>query len=125
MVQTSRAAGPDEGDEAVRRTITHVSLNSVFKFALLMAMTVGLIIMLAGGVLYFIASTTGVVSSFETFMHHSGYADFRVQSSTVFGILLVADLVGAAVWVALMLLATFIFNLVAEASGGITATFKE
>jgi hypothetical protein len=124
-IQTSRDLDVAPGAEGVRRVIKRVALRSVLKFSLLMAATVGLIIMLAGGVLYFIASVTGVVGQIESFIHRVGYTQFRVQSSTVFGFLLLFTVLGAVAWVAIATIATAIFNLVAEASGGIEVTFRE
>ena len=111
--------------EGVRRTIKRVEVGSVLKFSVLLAATVGLIVLLAGGVLYFVASTTGFVTKVQTFFNHYGYPDFRVQSSTVFGVLLLVTVVGAITFVAMAMIATVIFNIVAEASGGIKVTFRE
>jgi hypothetical protein len=124
-VETSRDTVAAPGGEGVRRTVKRIELGSVVKFSVLFSATVGLIVLLAGGVLYFIASVTGFVGQVETFFNHAGYPDFRVHSSTVFGALLVFTVVGAVAWVALATLATWIFNLVAAASGGIEVTFRE
>lgn len=124
-VDTSRDVGGAVGGEGGRRTIKQVEVRSVLKFSVLLAATVGLIMMLAGGVLYFIASTTGFVTKVQTFFNHYGYPDFRVQSGTVFEVLLLVTVVGAIAFVAVAIIAAVIFNIVAEASGGIRVTFRE
>ncbi|MGH2717797.1 MAG: DUF3566 domain-containing protein [Actinomycetota bacterium] len=124
-VDTSREVAGAPGHEGGRRTIKRVEVGSVLKFSVLLAATVGLIVMLAGGVLYFVASTTGFVTKIQTFFNHYGYPDFRVQSSTVFGVLLLVTVVGAIAFVVVAMIAAFIFNIVAEASGGIKVTFRE
>lgn len=128
-VETSRdvggALGHHAGGEGERRTIKRVEVGSVLKFSVLLAATVGLIVLLAGGVLYFIASTTGFVTKVQTFFNQGGYPSFRVQPSTVFGVLLLVTVIGAIAFVAVAMIATFIFNIVAEASGGIKVTFRE
>lgn len=128
-VETSRDVGGTlghrAGGEGERRTIKRVEVGSVLKFSVLLAATVGLIVLLAGGVLYFIASTTGFVTKVQTFFNQGGYPSFRVQPSTVFGVLLLVTVIGAIAFVAVAMIATFIFNIVAEASGGIKVTFRE
>jgi hypothetical protein len=124
-VDTSRGVDGAPAGELERRTIKRIELRSVLKFSVLLSATVGLILMLAGGVLYFIATTTGFVTTVQTFFNHYGYPDFRFQTSTVFGVMLIVVAAGAIFWVILAAVATVIFNLVAEASGGIKMTVQE
>lgn len=124
-VETSRDGVVAPGHDEVRRTVKHIDLRSVVKFSALFSATIGLVMLLAGGVLYSVASMTGVVGSIQSFFNHFGYPDFRVQPTTVFGVLFLITLVGAVSFTALAALGTFLFNLVAEAAGGIEMTFRE
>ena len=97
----------------------------MLRFSILFSVTTALVILLAGGVLYFIGSSTGAVKSVETYIQHAGYPHFRVQTGRVFEALLVVVVAGAVGWTAVTVLAAFVFNLVSEASGGIKVTVRE
>ncbi|HEU5003649.1 MAG TPA: DUF3566 domain-containing protein [Actinomycetota bacterium] len=127
-VQTGRDAVPSSDDEVpgtVRRTVQRIELRSVLRFSILFSVTTALVILLAGGVLYFLGSSVGAVKSVETYIRHAGYPHFRVRTGTVFEVLLALVVFGGVVWTAVTLLAAFVFNLVSEASGGIKVTVRE
>lgn len=110
---------------AVRRTLKRIETRSVFRFAILFSLTSGLVLLLAGGVLYFFLSATGFVSSLQSTINNAGFPRFRLRAGTVFEVLAVLTAAGAIAWTAVTVLAALIFNLVADASGGIEVTVRE
>ena len=110
---------------AVRRTLLRVETRSVLKFSVLFSITAGLVLLLACGILYLILVRTGFVESLQTTINNAGFPRFRLRARTVFEILAVLTLAGAVAWTAIMVLAAFLFNLVADAAGGIDITLKE
>jgi ABC-type Fe3+-siderophore transport system permease subunit len=109
----------------VRRAVKRIEPRSVLKFSLLFSVTVALVLLLAGVVLYLVASRAGIVDRLQTFVQNSGWPHFRVQPARVFEILVALTVAGAIGWVVISLLAIFVFNLVSEAVGGIEVTFRE
>jgi hypothetical protein len=91
----------------------------------LFSITAGLVLLLAAGVLYLILVRTGFVESLQTTINNAGFPRFRLRARTVFEILAVLTLAGAVAWTAISVLAAFLFNLVADAAGGIDITLKE
>ena len=82
-------------------------------------------ILLAAGVLYLVLAKTGFVASLQTTVNNAGFPRFRLRARAVFEILAVLTLAGAIAWTAVMVLAAVLFNLVADAAGGIDITLKE
>lgn len=126
-METGRDAAPDEAvaPGTVRRTVQRIELRSVLRFSILFSVTTALVILLAGGVLYVIGSSTGAVKAVENYFQHAGYPRFRVRTGRVFEALVVIVVVGSVAWTAVTMLAAFVFNLVSEASGGINVTVRE
>lgn len=110
---------------AVRRTLKRIETRSVLRFSVLFSLTAALVLLLAGGILYFFLSTMGFVSSLQSTINNAGFPRFRLRAGTVFEILAVLTVAGAIAWTAVTVLAAFIFNLVADASGGIEVTVRE
>lgn len=110
---------------AVRRTLLRVETRSVLKFSVLFSITSALVLLLAAGVLYLIMVKTGFLTGLQTTINNAGFPRFRLRARTVFEILAVLTLAGAVAWTAVAVLAAFLFNLVADAAGGIDITLKE
>ena len=110
---------------SVRRTLLRIETRSVLKFSVLFTATCGLVLLLAGGVLYLILARTGFMQSVQTTINNAGFPRFRLRARTVFEILAVLTAAGVIAWTAILVLAAFLFNLVADAAGGIDITLKE
>jgi hypothetical protein len=110
---------------AVRRTLMRIETRSVLKFSVLFSVTCSLVLLLAGGILYLILVRTGFVVSLQTIINNAGFPRFRLRARAVFEILAVLTLAGAIAWTAVIVLAAVLFNLVADAAGGIDITLKE
>jgi hypothetical protein len=114
-----------EGPAAVRRAVKRIEPGSVLKFSLLFAITVALVLLLAGVVAYIVAAKAGIVDQVQTLVQNSGWPHFRVQPARVFEIMLGVTIAGAVGWIIISMLAIVVFNLVSEAVGGIEITFRE
>lgn len=108
-----------------RRTLERIEPRSVLKFSLLFCITVSLVLLLAGGVIYFVSARIGVIASVQDFIQSAGFPRFRLRAGTVFEVLAVLSLIGAVAWTAVSVLAAMIFNLVAETVGGIEITLRD
>ena len=113
------------GAGGVRLAVKRIEPRSVLKFSLLFSITVALVLLLAGVVVYIVASKAGIVDRLQTFVQNSGWPHFRVQPARVFEILVAVTIAGAIGWVVISMLAIVVFNLVSEAVGGIEVTFRE
>src|SRR5215467_8898557 len=110
---------------AVRRTLLRIETRSALKFSILFSITCGLVLLLAASVLYLILGRTGFIGSLQTTINNAGFPRFRLRARSVFEILAVLTVAGAIAWSGVMVLAAFLFNLVADATGGIDITLKE
>ena len=122
---TTQEVGVTPEPMAVRRTLMRIETRSVLKFSVLFSITCGLMLLLAAGVLYLVLAKTGFVASVQTTVNNAGFPRFRLRARAVFEILAVLTLAGAIAWTAVMVLAAVLFNLVADAAGGIDITLKE
>ena len=122
---TTQEVGVTPEPMAVRRTLMRIETRSVLKFSVLFSITCGLMLLLAAGILYLILAKTGFVVSLQTTVNNAGFPRFRLRARAVFEILAVLTLAGAIAWTAVMVLAAVLFNLVADAAGGIDITLKE
>jgi len=108
-----------------RRVLRRINLRSVLRFSVVFSITWGLVMLLAGGVVYFVLLRLGLVQSLQSTMQSSGFPRFRLRASSVLEVWSVLILVGAVAWTAVSVLAAFIFNLVSDAVGGIEVTLKD
>jgi len=108
-----------------RRVLRRINLRSVLRFSVVFSITWGLVMLLAGGVVYFILLRLGLVQSLQSTIQRSGFPRFRLRAVSVLQILSVLILVGAVAWTAVSVLAAFVFNLVSDAVGGIEVMLKD
>lgn len=108
-----------------RRVLRRINLRSVLRFSVVFSITWGLVLLLAGGVVYFILLRLGLVQSLQSTIQRSGFPRFRLRAMSVLQILSVLVLVGAVAWTAVSVLGAFVFNLVSDAVGGIEVTLKD
>ena len=108
-----------------RRVLRRINLRSVLRFSVVFSITWGLVLLVAGGVVYFILLRLGLVQSLQSTIQRSGFPRFRLRAVSVLQILSVLILVGAVAWTAVSVLAAFIFNLVSDAVGGIEVVLKD
>ncbi|MGH2705160.1 MAG: DUF3566 domain-containing protein [Actinomycetota bacterium] len=126
QVETRHDAGVMRSrSRSLRRTIRHVDPWSLLKFSLLFYGAVVVVFLLAGLMLYMVASGVGVVDKLENFIRDIGWPDFRIRASQVFRILFLLGLANVIAWSAINLFLAFLYNLVSDVVGGIEVTFSE
>lgn len=113
---------PAPGD---RHSIRRIEPRSVLRFSALFSMTLGLLVLVLGGFLYLTLSAVGVVGRVQTFIQNAGWPSFHFQSATVFGMLLLLTVVGAAAFTGLCVLAAAVHNIVSASGRGIQVTLHE
>ena len=98
---------------------------SVFKLALIFYLTLCLVLLIAGALLWAGAAIAGVVENIERFIEDIGFADFQfspariLQAATATGLTLV---VGGTLGTTLL---AVLYNLIADVSGGVRVTLTE
>lgn len=113
------------GARLVRRTIRRVDPWSVLKFSVLFYLSVMMVFLVAAAILYFAASTAGIVDKIETFVQGVGWPEFRIRPIQLFRIGLLVGLTQVIVWSAINVFVSFLYNLVADVVGGIQVTMSE
>lgn len=107
------------------RVVRHIDPWSVFRVALAAHLVLYLVLLLAGVLLWNVASATGTIDNVERFMESFGWETFEFDGSELFhqawllGLFAVVGLTGLAVLMA----ATF--NLITDLVGGIRVTVIE
>ena len=119
----SRSRTRTSGQATTERVITHIDTRAMLKFSLMFAMSVWLMVVIAGVLLWLIASVTGTLHNVEDFL-----AQLLAESSfTLDGTKVLLGSAGAAV-VLLVTGAIFaaitsvLFNLAAGLVGGLRVT---
>jgi hypothetical protein len=120
-----------EGTGQVRKTrvmMKRVGPWSVFKFSLLFYFCVMVIVLVAFTILYNILSAIGVIDSIAKFVDQILYDSkgvFHIDGWWLFTRAFAVGLVMVVFWSLVKLLATFMYNLIADLVGGIEVTLTE
>ncbi len=124
---TGRQADPSRLEaRVVERLVRHVSPWSVLKVSTLLYLSMYVVLLLAGTGLWMIASSRGLVGSFESFMDELlAEENFRVDGSQIFRVCSVVGIVGVAITAALTVLFSIIFNLISDITGGFRVSVVE
>jgi hypothetical protein len=110
----------------VRRTVRHIDPWSVLKLSLLFYFCLFVIVMVAGTILWNLASAAGTIGSVESFFKEIGVLDtFNFQGGTIFRATFLGGLVLVIAGAALNVLMTVLFNLISDLVGGIRVTVLE
>lgn len=110
----------------VRRTIRHVDPWSVLKLSLVFYFCLFVIVMVAGTILWNIASAAGTIGSVENFFKDIGVLDtFNFQGGTIFRATFLAGLILVIAGAAFNVLLAVLFNLISDLVGGIRVTVIE
>jgi transmembrane protein DUF3566 len=109
----------------VHRTIRRVEPWSVLKFSLVFYVSVMLIFLLGGGILYFVAAAAGVIEKMEQFIQGIGWPEFNIRPLQVFRLGILLGLSQVIIWSTVNVFIAFLYNLVADLIGGIEITMSE
>ncbi len=102
-----------------------VQLWSVLKVALLGGVVFYLILLLAAGLLWSLATSTGQVHHIEKFMREIGFRDWSFDGGALFAATAMLGAVGVLAGSVFVTLAAALMNLISELTGGIRFTVIE
>jgi hypothetical protein len=103
----------------VRRVVRRIDTWSVFKVSALFYVSLALVLLLAGILLWAAGSTIGVIGSIEKFMSSIGFEDFKFVPSQLFRGFLAGGLVMVALGTGSAVLMAVVYNLISDVVGGI------
>jgi uncharacterized membrane protein len=144
--ETTTLSAPDEVDERARRErvvasaaprrarsggrTTRVVLRrldtwTVLKLSLVYYLSLFIVLLVAGMLLWAGATAVGVVGNIESFMVDIGFEDFRFIPSELLGGFALAGLVLVVAGTFANVLMTALFNLMSDVVGGVKLTLQE
>ncbi len=110
----------------VRRVVRHVDPWSVLKLSLIFYFCLFLIVMVAGVILWNIASQSGTIDNLESLVEELGsFETFRFEGDTVFRASALAGLILVITGTGLNVLLAVLFNLISDLVGGLRLTVIE
>lgn len=109
----------------VRRVVRRIDTWSVLKVAGLFSLSLVLVLLIAGILLWLAGSAVGAVGSVEKFMGAIGFEDFRFAGSQLLRGFVAAGLVLVIMGTGLAVLMAVIYNLISDVVGGIELTVLE
>ena len=110
----------------VQRVVTHVDPWSMLKVSLLFALSLWLIVVVAGVLLWRVAVSTGTIGNVENFLAQILAEDtFTINGGQVFQGSLVAGLVFFVTGAVFAVVTSVLFNLIAGVVGGVRFTMVE
>ena len=109
----------------VRRVVRKIDTWSVLKVSALFFLTFTLVLVLAGVLLWSMASMAGAVKSVEGFMQAIGFEDFRFVGLQLLRAFTAAGLVIVVLGTGFSVLMAVVYNLISDIVGGIELTVLE
>lgn len=109
----------------VRRVVRKIDTWSVLKVAALFFLSLVLVLLIAGIVLWAAGSAIGAIDSVEKFMRAIGFEDFRFVGIQLLRGFTAAGLVFVLLGTGLSVLVAVIYNLISDVVGGIELTVLE
>ncbi|MGH9307609.1 MAG: DUF3566 domain-containing protein [Acidimicrobiales bacterium] len=123
---TTRAAAPVSQRRWVRRTMRRIDVGSVFRFSLVFYLALFVTFLVAGILLWIVASLAGAVHSLEHLISTLfGYQSFRFAGMRVLVATLIAGAIGVVLASLFSVLAAIIYNLVSDVVGGVNVVVEE
>ena len=109
----------------VRRIVRSVDAGSVLKVALLFWVTMWLVVVLAGIMLWTAAARAGVLDNVSSFMENLGFEGFVLHGAAILRAAMLGGAVGVATASTLTVLGAVLFNLICDLVGGVEITVLE
>jgi hypothetical protein len=121
----------------LRVAILRVNPWSVLKFSLLFYLCLMLVILIGLTIVYLVVQALGIIDSFEDLLgglwfeqrpdveNGAQAAVFRVDGGYLFRMAALIGIISVALWSALTVFLTFLYNLIADLVGGIEVTLSE
>src|SRR5687768_6009317 len=109
----------------VRRVVRRIDTWSVLKVAALFHLSLVLVLLIAGVILWAAGSTLGAIDGVEKFMRAIGFEDFRFVGTQLLRGFTAAGLVLVLLGTGLSVLMAVVYNLISDVVGGIELTVLE
>jgi hypothetical protein len=109
----------------VRRVVRKIDTWSVLKVSALFFLSLVLVLLIAGVILWAAGSSVGAIGSVEKFMRAIGFEDFRFVGTQLLRGFTAAGLVLVLLGTGLSVLVAVIYNLISDVVGGIELTVLE
>lgn len=109
----------------VRRIVRKIDTWSVLKVAALFHLSLLLVLLIAGVILWAAGSNVGAIEGVEKFMRAIGFEDFRFVGAQLFRGFAAAGLVLVVLGTGLSVLVAVVYNLISDVVGGIELTVLE
>jgi hypothetical protein len=109
----------------VRRVVRRIDTWSVLKVSALFSLSLVLVLLIAGIILWAAGSSVGAIGSVEKFMRAIGFEDFRFVGSQLLKGFTAAGLVLVLLGTGLSVLLAVVYNLISDVVGGIELTVLE
>lgn len=109
----------------VRRVVRKIDTWSVLKVSALFYLSLVLVLLIAGVILWVAGSSIGAIDGVEKFMRAIGFEDFRFVGAQLFRGFTAAGLVLVILGSGLSVLIAVIYNLISDVVGGIQLTVLE
>lgn len=109
----------------MRRIVRRIDTWSVFRVAALFNLSVGIVFLLAGVLLWIGGSSLGAIDNVEGFMQAIGLDDFRFVGGEILRGALVLMILGVAFTTAFAVLLSVLYNLIADVVGGVEFSVLE
>jgi len=109
----------------VRRIIRNVDAGSVLKVALLFWLTMWLVVLFAGVILWAAAERIGALDNITKFMSNIGFEGFVLHGGAILRAAVLGGAVGVATASTLTVLGAVLFNLISDLVGGVELTVLE
>src|SRR5688500_5277155 len=109
----------------VRRVVRKIDTWSVLKVSSLFFLSLVLVLLIAGVILWAAGSAVGAIDGVEKFMRAIGFEDFRFIGSQLLRGFTAAGLVFVLFGTGLSILVAVIYNLISDVVGGIELTVLE
>lgn len=109
----------------VRRIVRRIDTWSVFRVASLFNLSVGIVFLLAGVLLWVAGSSFGAIENIEGFMQAVGLDDFRFVGGAILRGGLVLVLLSVVLATGFTVLLAVLYNLIADVVGGIEFSVLE
>ena len=109
----------------VRRVVRRIDTWSVLKVSALFHLSLVLVLLIAGVILWAAGSTFGAVDGVEKFMRSIGFEDFRFMGIQLLRGFAAAGLVMIVLGAGFSVLVAVVYNLISDVAGGIELTVVE
>lgn len=109
----------------VRRVVRKLDTWSVLKVSVLFYLSLVVVVVLAGVLLWLAGSTVGAIDNVEKFMRGIGFEKFRFIGSQLLRGVIAVGLMMVVIGTGLTVLISVIYNLISDVVGGIQLTVLE